>query len=330
MTFIWPSMLLSLALVPLVLLLYLWLQRRRNRDFALLGAMGFVADRNVKPPGRKRHVAPILFMLGLTLLFFAAARPQMVLALPHIEGIVMLAFDVSASMGADDMEPTRLGAAKIAAAAFVERQPGNIKIGVVAFSDEGLVVQRPTDDHVEITAAIKRLMPQTGTSLGHGILAALEDDFPVLESDQSRDGQMETMPEVSIGAFAPRVIVLLTDGEDTTRSDPLEAAQMAIEQGVRVYTVGIGGAGGTTLEIDGFNVFTRLDENVLKDIAQLTEAEYYNAEDSDDLRSVYQNLDPKFVVRPEKMEITSILGGISMLVLLLGGAISLLWFGRIP
>jgi Ca-activated chloride channel family protein len=200
----------------------------------------------------------------------------------------------------------------------------------VAFSDEGLVVQRPTDDHVEITAAIKRLMPQTGTSLGHGILAALEDDFPVLESDQSRDGQMETMPEVSIGAFAPRVIVLLTDGEDTTRSDPLEAAQMAIEQGVRVYTVGIGGAGGTTLEIDGFNVFTRLDENVLKDIAQLTEAEYYNAEDSDDLRSVYQNLDPKFVVRPEKMEITSILGGISMLVLLLGGAISLLWFGRIP
>jgi Ca-activated chloride channel family protein len=323
-------MLLSLALVPLVLLLYLWLQRRRNRDFALLGAMGFVADRNVKPPGRKRHVAPILFMLGLTLLFFAAARPQMVLALPHIEGIVMLAFDVSASMGADDMEPTRLGAAKIAAAAFVERQPGNIKIGVVAFSDEGLVVQRPTDDHVEITAAIKRLMPQTGTSLGHGILAALEDDFPVLESDQSRDGQMETMPEVSIGAFAPRVIVLLTDGEDTTRSDPLEAAQMAIEQGVRVYTVGIGGAGGTTLEIDGFNVFTRLDENVLKDIAQLTEAEYYNAEDSDDLRSVYQNLDPKFVVRPEKMEITSILGGISMLVLLLGGAISLLWFGRIP
>jgi Ca-activated chloride channel family protein len=323
-------MLLSLALVPLVLLLYLWLQRRRNRDFALLGAMGFVADRNVNPPGRKRHVAPILFMLGLTLLFFAAARPQMVLALPHIEGIVMLAFDVSASMGADDMEPTRLGAAKIAAAAFVERQPGNIKIGVVAFSDEGLVVQRPTDDHVEITAAIKRLMPQTGTSLGHGILAALEDDFPVLESDQSRDGQMETMPEVSIGAFAPRVIVLLTDGEDTTRSDPLEAAQMAIEQGVRVYTVGIGGAGGTTLEIDGFNVFTRLDENVLKDIAQLTEAEYYNAEDSDDLRSVYQNLDPKFVVRPEKMEITSILGGISMLVLLLGGAISLLWFGRIP
>lgn len=330
MTFIWPSMLFSLALVPLVLFLYLWLQRRRNRDFALLGAMGFVADRNVKPPGRKRHVAPILFMLGLAILLFAAARPQMVLALPQIEGIVMLAFDVSASMGADDMEPTRLDAAKLAAGAFVERQPRNIKIGVVAFSDEGLVVQRPTDDHVEITAAIKRLMPQTGTSLGHGILAALEDDFPVLESDQSRDGQMETLPEVPIGAFAPRVIVLLTDGEDTTGSDPLEAAQIAIEQGVRVYTVGIGGAGGATLEIDGFNVFTRLDENVLKDIAQLAEGEYYNAEDSDDLRSVYQNLDPQFVVRPERMEITSILGGVSMLALLLGGAISLLWFGRIP
>jgi Ca-activated chloride channel family protein len=323
-------MLFTLLLVPVILFLYSRVQKRRQRDFALLGVMGLVRDGSAKPPGRKRHIPALIFVGGLSLLLFATARPQMVLALPQIEGIVMLAFDTSASMGADDMEPTRLGAAKLAANAFVERQPRNVKIGVVSFSDGGLVVQEPSNDHASITAAIERLVPQSGTSLGHGILAALLAELDEPESDQIVNRDAQSPPPAPRGAFAPRIIILLTDGENTAEPDPLEAAQIAIEQGVRVYAVGIGSSGGATLEIDGFNVFTQLDENTLQEISQITEGQYYSAESAEDLRAVYESLDPQFVVRPEKMEITSILGGISMLVLIIGGVISLLWFGRVP
>lgn len=244
----------------------------------------------------------------------------------------MLAFDVSASMGAEDMEPTRMEAAKVAAQAFVERQPDNIQIGVVAFSDGGLVVQPPTDDRAAIATTIERLMPQSGTSLGQGILAALNAALPQPESDQSdEDTEIPPTPKpVPRGTFVPVVIVLLTDGENTDPPDPLEAAQTAIEQGVRIYTVGLGSTTGTTLEIDGFNVYTQLNEEILQEIALLTEGEYFSAENSEDLRTIYENLDPKFVVKAEKMEITSLLAGVSLFMLLVGGMLSLLWFGRIP
>jgi Ca-activated chloride channel family protein len=236
-------------------------------------------------------------------------------------------------MAADDLEPTCMEAAKAAAKAFVEGQPINIKIGVVAFSDGGLVVQTPTDDRVAIVATIDRLVPQSGTSLGQGILVALNTLMSDPETLQSGDDGAQSLPSptpVPRGAFAPAIIVLMTDGENTEPPDPIEAAQTAIEQGVRIYTVGIGSTTGTELEIDGFTVFTQLNENTLKQIAQLTEGEYFNANDAEDLRAIYENLDPGFVIRPEKMEITSVLTGVSMLILLMGAVTSLLWFGRIP
>ena len=257
----------------------------------------------------------------------------MVLPIPRVEGTVVLAFDVSASMAADDLEPTRMAAAKNAAQAFVERQPDNINIGVVAFSDSGLVVQPPTDDHETINEAVDRLVPQSGTSLSQGILVALDASLasPKL-ADQSSANEFSTPAPspISRGAFAPAVIVLMTDGEDTTGADPLEAAQVAIERGVRVHTVGIGSPDGATVEIDGFNVFTQLNEDTLKDIAHLAEGEYYGAASAEDLLDIYENLKPQFVVRPEVTEITSVLGGVSMIVLLVGGLLSLLWYGRMP
>ena len=236
----------------------------------------------------------------------------------------MLVFDVSASMAADDSEPTRMLAAQTIAQTFVERKPGNVKIGVVAFSEGGLLVQPPTDDQSAIAATIERLVPQSGTSLGRGILDALS--FALVDDDGA-DG--EARP-VSRGSFAPAVIVLFTDGETTAPPDPLEAAQTAIERGVRVFTVGVGSAIGTTLEIDGFTVFTQLNEGLLKEIATITEGEYFRVEDADDSRAVYDELDKRFVVESKKREITSVLGGVSMLVLIIAGALSLLWFGRVP
>ena len=332
MSFDWPWMLLSLLLVPACGFVY-WRLQRRHSDAASLRALGIVRAGSAGQVGWRRHLPPAIFILGLTILLLATARPQMELALPRLEGIVVLAFDVSASMAADDLEPSRMVATKEAARVFIDRRPRNIKIGVVAFSDGGLVVQPPTDDRTALSSTIDRLVPQRGTSLGQGILAALNAISNAQDADQKPFNGTRGYPTstpVPRGAFEPAVIVLLTDGENTTAPDPLEAAQTAIEQGVRIYTVGIGSPAGTTLAIDGFNVFTQLDEEMLKEIALLTEGEYFRAQDADDFRAVYDNLDTKFVVRSEEMEITSILAGASMLVLLVGGALSLVWFGRIP
>jgi Ca-activated chloride channel family protein len=331
MSFIWPMMLFSLLLVPVCGLLYWRLQVRRQRYAANLGALGLVRDSAARPLGRRRHLHTILYLTGLSMLSLAMARPELVVSLPRIEGTVILAFDVSASMAADDLEPNRMEAAKEAAAAFIEQQPGNIKIGVVAFSDGGLVVQTPTDDRAALSETINRLVPQSGTSLGQGILVALNASLadPDPESNSNTQGLPQSEPVLQ-GTFVPVVIVLLTDGENTDAPDPLEAAQVAIEQGVRIYTVGIGSREGTTVEIDGFNVYTQLNEGLLKQIAQMTEGEYFNAANEDDLREIYENLDLQFVVKPEKMEITSLLAGLSFLVLLVGGGLSLAWFGRLP
>ena len=333
MTFIWPWVLVSLLTVPLCALLYRQAQQLRQRDALRLGASGLARDIGTRPLGRRRNLPPALFLPGIVLLLVAAARPQVVLAVPRMEGIVMLVFDVSASMAADDLVPSRMDATKQAALAFVERRPRNIKIGVVAFSDGGLVVQPPTDDDLALAATIDRLVPQSGTSLGQGILVALNALSSVPDASESPTDGAQSPPTpapVSRGAFKPAVIVLLTDGENTLAPDPLEAAQTAIEQGVRIYTVGIGSSEGATVEIDGFNVFTLLDEDTLKEIALVTEGDYFRVQNAEDFRVVYDNVDTKLVFKAEETEITSILAGASILVLSIGGALSLLWFGRVP
>ena len=333
MTFTWPLMLLSLLLIPLFIALYLRLQRRRQKIVENIGSLGFVQDAQGGRAGNRRHIPPILFMVGLTILLVALARPNAVVALPGLESTVILSFDVSGSMAAEDMQPTRMEAAKAAAREFVGRQPSNVKIGVVAFSDGGIAVQPPTSDQEAILAAIDRLAPQRGTSLGSGILASLNaiaterGEIPVTGNSLT---PVPTPSPVPYGTYIPAAIVLLTDGENTTNQNPLEAAQTAAEQGVRVYTIGVGSAAGTTLTVNDFTVFTQLNEPVLKQIASMTDGAYFNAQSADDLREIYRNLDVQVVVKPEKTEITSILTGVSMMFMLLGGAFSLVWFSRLP
>jgi Ca-activated chloride channel family protein len=333
MTFTWPLMLLSLLLIPFFVALYLRLQRRRQKIVENVGSLGFVQDAHGGRAGNRRHIPPILFLIGLTLLLVALARPNAVVALPGLESTVILSFDVSGSMAAEDMQPTRMEAAKAAAREFVGRQPSNVKIGVVAFSDGGISVQPPTRDQEAILAAIDRLAPQRGTSLGSGILASLNaianerGEIPVTENSLT---PVPTPSPVPYGTYIPAAIVLLTDGENTTNQDPIEAAQTAAEQGVRVYTIGVGSAAGTTLTVNDFTVFTQLNEPVLQQIASMTDGAYFNAQSAEDLREIYQNLDVQVVVKPEKTEITSVLTGVSMMFMLLGGAFSLVWFSRLP
>ena len=173
MTFIWPWMLVALVLAPLCIGVYVRLLKRRRQGAADLGPLGVMSDQSGRSPSRRRHIPALLFLLGLTLLLFGLARPEMYIDLPRVEGTLILAFDVSSSMAADDLEPTRLEAAKAAARSLVEDQPSTVQVGVVAFGSGGLVVQPPTDDQANVFAAIDRLEPQGATSLAQGIYGAL-------------------------------------------------------------------------------------------------------------------------------------------------------------
>lgn len=262
------------------------------------------------------------------MLLIALARPQAVVSMPRIEGTVMLVFDVSHSMAADDVEPSRLEAAKVIARKFIEQQPSTVQIGIVTFSDGGFTVQVPNNDQAQLLAAIERISPQRGTSLGQGILTALTA-FDV-QAGQAAPSTTDPQAIVAPVGGASRVIVLLSDGENNVRPDPLELAQVAAERGIRIDTVGVGTAEGTTLEIEGFMVHTQLEELVLQDIADLTGAHYYQASTEEDLRTVYDNLDLQLVIRAEYEEITALFAGIGIMLLVVGGMLSLFWFGRIP
>lgn len=323
-------MLFSLLLVPLLVGLYLWLLQRQRQAVIDLGPLGVLQNSSGKEIGKRRHIPPAIFLIGLTLLLLASARPETDISLPRVEGTVILAFDVSGSMNADDLEPTRMEAAKVAARTFVENQPSTIMIGVVAFSGGGVVVQPPTDDQAAVLSTIDRLNPEGGTSLGQGIFASLSAIAgQAIAIDDEATPEAQTVAS-QIGHFPSAVVVLLSDGEDTASSNPLEIAQIAADTGVRIFPVGIGSPEGAVLEIDGFKVVTQLNETPLQEIASLTNGAYYNAEDEESLRDIYQNIDLQLTIRAEKMEITSIVAGISILLFLISGALSLFWFGRVP
>ncbi len=330
MTVLWPWMLLSLLLVPLLVGLYLWLLRRRRQAAADLGPLGLEQSR----PGRRRHAPPAFYLLGLTFVLLALARPEMPVTLPRVEGTVVLAFDVSNSMLADDIEPTRIEAAREAARVFVESQPSTVQIGVVAFGNGGLIIQPPTNEQAELVAAIDRVSPQGGTSLGQGIFTALnaiaEEPIALDEAGPAAEEAPEELPVIEIGDHSSAVILLLTDGENTGGPEPLDVAQLAAEAGVRIYPVGIGSEEGAVLEVEGFNVHTRLDERALEEIAAVTNGSYYRAADAESLKEIYREVDLQMTIKGERREATSLFAGAGALFFLIGGALAMLWFGRVP
>jgi Ca-activated chloride channel family protein len=328
MSFIWPWMLITLLLIPAFAGAYIGLLRQRGA-VTDLGPLGVVQDSAGRSAARQRHIPASLYLAGLMMLLFGLSRPEMFVDLPRVEGTVILAFDVSNSMTADDLEPTRMEAAKTAARTFAENQPPGIRIGVVAFSNGGLIVQTPTNEQGEVLAAIERLTPDGGTSLGQGIFSSLNaiagEPIPA-DPAAIEEGSLE----LDTGAYSSSVILLLTDGENTNAPDPLEIAQVAADAGVRIYPVGIGSAEGTVVQIEGFNVLTQLNEPMLEQIASMTNGTYYHAEDEETLNEIYDNVDLQLTTRGEKTEVTAIFAGAGLLLFLVGGGLSLLWFGRMP
>ena len=332
MSFVWPVLLILLLAAPALLLVYLRVQRRR-RD-ASLGDMSWVRDGRGSKLGSRRHLPPMFFLAGITVLLFSLARPQAILRLPRLEGTMILTFDVSGSMAAEDLQPTRMEAAKAAASQFVKNQPSSVTIGVVAFSDGGIAVQPPTGDRNETLDTIDRLVPRRSTSIANGILVALNTialdagDPAILKTTSTDENQQPV--EAPQGWYPSSMIVLLTDGENTSPPDPLAAAALAADLGVRIYTIGIGTTSGATVTLDGFTVHSALDEGVLQTISEFSGGQYYNAGNEADLSRIYDDLKPKLSVKTEEMEITSVLAGIGMLTFLIGGVLSFLWFGRLP
>ena len=334
MTFIWPSMLLLLLLIPLLVVMYIRMQQRRRHLAEMFGSPGLVQGGARRKLGARRHVPSVFFLAALMVLIVALARPQTVVGLPRVEGTIILAFDVSGSMAADDLKPTRMEAAKTAAREFVERQPSSVQIGVVSFSNAGFTTQPPTDDQAAILAAINRLTVQSGTSLAQGIAASLNViaagiDPPLTLSNRNQT-ETATPTPVPNGNYKSAVIVLLTDGENNMSPDPLKVAQTAEDRGVRIHTVGIGSTEGATLNLDGFTIRSRLDEESLQQISQLTGGTYYNAESEEELRTIYDSINPQLVIKPQKTEVTSLFAGAGIIILMIGGTLSLLWLSRLP
>ncbi|HEX7490821.1 MAG TPA: VWA domain-containing protein [Candidatus Limnocylindrales bacterium] len=340
MTFIWPQMLLAVVLVPIGIGLSLFIDGRRRGRLAAYG--GLTKAQGETKVGRIRSRVPaVMVIAGLVLMAVAMARPQAVVPLPKSEGTVILAFDISASMAATDMAPTRMEAAKVAAKDFVDRQPASVTVGVVAFSDSGVSVQAPTSEKDAVLAAIDRLAPAKGTSVAKGIQASLDaisvaeagyasNDFYTTATAAPSVAPTPTPTPVPSGTHASAVIVLLSDGENNENPDPATVAQAAANLGVRIYTVGIGSSAGTTVTVDGFQEFTQLDAPTLQNISSVTGGTYYGATDAQQLLSIYDNLNAQFVIRPQLTEITSILAGLGLLFLLAGALSSFVWLGRLP
>jgi Ca-activated chloride channel homolog len=334
MSFIWSQMLVLLLFIPLLVLVYVRMQARRQDIASRYGSLGVVRDAGGGRAPVSRHLPAMMLLGGIAVLLFSVARPQATVSLPRLEGTVILTFDVSGSMSADDLKPTRMEAAKAAASQFVRDQPSSVLIGVVAFSDGGIAVQAPTSDRAETLATIHRLVPRRGTSLGNGILVSLNaialhaGDPAILKTSASSEVlEPVTSPQ---GWYPSAVVVLLSDGENTQDPDPLLAADLAADLGVRIYTVGIGSTAGSTITVEGFTVHSQLNEPMLSAIAEASGGKYYNATNEEELFRIYDDLEPKLSIRREDMEITSIFAGIGMLAFLIGGAFSLLWFGRVP
>ena len=323
MTFLWPEMLWLLLIVPVLVVAYFYLLRRKQQAALRYASLSMVKE--AMGPGHRfrRHIPPLLFLLALIVMIVAIARPAAIITLPSQHQTIILAMDVSGSMRAMDVQPDRISAAQAAAKAFVADQPSNVRIGVVSFAATASVVQPPTQNREDILAAIDRFQLQRGTAIGSGIILSLATIFPEagidvssliygrdtprgVPLDQAHKTEKPAFTPVPPGSYTSAAIILLTDGQRTTGPDSIEAARMAADRGVRVFTVGIGTTNGETIGFEGWSMRVRLDEETLKTIANMTRGEYFYAGTATDLKKVYQSLNSRLELEKKNMEISAL------------------------
>ncbi|MBX3638011.1 MAG: VWA domain-containing protein, partial [Rubrivivax sp.] len=282
-------------------------------------------------------------LLALGALVFAIARPTAIVTLPLAERTIILAMDVSGSMRAEDIKPNRLVASQEAAKMFIRNLPREVKVGIVSFAGTAAVVQAPTTSHEDAIAAIDRFQLQRATATGSGIILSLATLFPDhgIEIQHvtgqrnfpgapiGRNPDAKPFTPVEPGSYSSAAIIMLTDGQRTTGPDPLDAAKMAAERGVRVYTVGMGTTAGEIIGFEGWSMRVRLDEETLKTVSTITLGEYFYAGTAEDLTKVYQALSSRMVVERKETEVSALFAALGALLAVFSAGLSVLWFGRV-
>lgn len=358
MRFLWPDLLWLLAVLPLLVAAYWYALRRKKK--AALRYSSLTLVRAAMLPGQhwRRHAPPALFLFALAAAIFAMARPMASVVLPSEHVTLIMAMDVSRSMQAADVEPNRISAAQAAAKSFIEGVPRNVRVGIVAFAGTASVVQTPTENRDDLIAAIDRFQLQRGTATGSGLLLALAQLFPdagidleailydnayyrygmiqkgsgaksIDKARKSAKEEKKSFTPAVPGSYTSGAIILLSDGRRTVGPDPLDAARMAADRGVRVFTVGFGTqAGGTIPGWEGLSFYVRLDEESLKGVANLTGGEYFHAGSATDLKKVYQKLNSRFAMERQDTEVSALFSAVAALLVLMAALLSLWWFYR--
>jgi Ca-activated chloride channel family protein len=340
-----PQSLYLLGLIPLLVLAYIWILRRRKPLSVRFSSLSLLRDALPKQSKWKRHLPFALFLLALSSLTVAMARPVSTITVPATNATILLAIDVSRSMCSTDIEPNRLEAAKAAALEFVKLQDANTQIGIVAFAGYAVIVQAPTTDKALLETAIKNLTTARRTAIGEGILMSLDAISEIDDSVPSPYSGVEPAP-LAEDEYVPAIIVLLTDGVTTTGTHPLLAANMAAERGVRVFTIGFGTVNNTSpmncsvsspyfqfgdqfsgpFFSGGGGGFRReLDEATLKAVAEMTGGAYHLAESSEELREVYENLPVQLITVTETTEVAVMFAAIAAALVTLALALALIW-----
>ena len=346
MTFMWPQFLWLLLALPLLVALYLWLLGRKKKLALRYASLSIVKQAMGAGMRWRRHIPPLLFLLAITAMLIAASRPFATMILPSTQETIILAMDVSGSMRATDVKPNRLVAMQEAAKAFLIALPRSVKVGIVAFAGSAQVVQPATLSREDLVSAIDKFQLQRATAIGSAIVVSLAELFPDEGIDLSaltygngrqrgvaidqtpKRGKKEFVP-VAPGSYNSAAIILLTDGQRTTGVDTLEAAKMAADHGVRIYTVGIGTVDGETIGFEGWSMRVRLDEATLKAVALSTQAEYFYAGSAETLKKVYEKLSSRLTVEKKETEISGLLALLGAVLAITSAGLSLLWFNRI-
>jgi Ca-activated chloride channel family protein len=319
-----PAVLLGLALLPVAMLAYLAMQGRRRREAAAFGNPALLPGLMTARPGWRRHLPAALLLLALAALILAIARPQRSVAAPQRAATVVLVNDVSGSMRADDVEPNRLTAAIESAKVLTDKTPDNFRLGLVTFSDYAQQLVAPTTDRGAVNGALERMDADGGTAMGDGLARGLQSaQTPV----PTQDGQGTRK--------LPAIIVLLSDGKQTLGvNDPLDVARQARAAKIPIYAIALGTDAGEVVQQDPFGYVQRIpvppDKETLREIARTTGGRFFEAVSADDAEDIYGRIGTRLTSRPEKREVTVAFAGGAFVLLLAGGALSLVWFGRLP
>jgi len=349
-TFIWPTAFWLMLVLPVLAFFYWRNAGRRGRLLSLYPTLLRASQSSGWWGKVRRHGPPLLLLVSLGLLITALARPAAVITLARQRGTLILAMDVSGSMRADDVNPTRITAAQRAAKSFVKERPRAVKIGLVAFSGGAFLVQAPTADNAELDMAIEQLRPERMTAIGSAVLTSMQTLFPDQHFDTMLPGfggdqfylgtpienarkpkpqKPKSPTPVEPGSYKSAAIILMTDGKSTLGPDPVEAARIASNYGVRVFTIGFGTANGQ-IKLWGDRVMkVQLDEETLKTMAKITHAQYFHAKTQKELAAIYKQLNTKLQAETSLEEISFLFVAAATVMAFLSVALSLIWHGRV-